>query len=287
MREHTFWFLMSWLWLIVSHCIVSPLQAMLLGQLIQDGTSYYSQMSLQTIGQEELDQLYWRIFILGLLVIFATFITAVTIHPYFFCVQHLGMKMRVASCNLVYQKSLRLSKAAMGHTTVGQIVNLLSNDVNRFDFGLVFIPYLVVAPLQAIIIVILLSKYYLGLAPTLAGFSVFILYLPFQAVMGKWFGTIREETAIRTDERIRLMNEIVPAMRVIKMYAWENSFAKLVDIARRREIKWIRARVILTSINESLYFISAKLIILICLITLVLLGYQLTAEAAFVTSTLR
>jgi len=174
----------------------------------------------------------------------------------------------------------------MGHTTVGQIVNLLSNDVNRFDFGLVFIPYLVVAPLQAIIIVVLLSKFYLGLAPTLAGFSVFILYLPFQALMGRWFGKIREETAIRTDERIRLMNEIVPAMRVIKMYAWENSFAKLVDAARRREVKWIKYRVILTSINESLYFISAKLIILICLLTLVLSGYQLTAEAAFVTITM-
>lgn len=104
--------------------------------------------------------------------------------------------------------------------------------------------------------------------------------------MGKWFGTIREKTAFHTDERIRLMNEIIPAMRVIKMYAWEKSFAKLVDIARRREVKWIRYRVILTSINEALYFISAKLIILICLITFVLMGYQLTAEAAFVTITL-
>lgn len=286
MRRHSFWFLMSWLWLIVSHCIVSPIQAMILGQLIQDGTQYYSLMNNPQTLQSDLDVLYWRVVIAGLLVIFATFITSITIHPYFFCVQHLGMKLRIASCNLVYQKTLRLSKAALGHTTVGQIVNLLSNDVNRFDFGLVFIPYLIVAPLQAIIIVVLLSRYYLGLVPTLAGFSVFLLFLPFQAIMGKWFGTIREETAIRTDERIRLMNEIIPAMRVIKMYAWEKSFAKLVDVARRREVKWIRYKVILTSINESLYFISAKLIILICLLTLVLLGYQLTAEAAFVTITM-
>lgn len=285
-REHGFWFLMSWLWLIVSHCIVSPIQAMILGQLIQDGSSYYSLMIDPNADQQDLNALYWRVVIAGLLVIFTTFITFITIHPYFFCVQHLGMKMRVASCNLVYQKSLRLSKAALGNTTVGQIVNLLSNDVNRFDFGLVFIPYLIVAPLQAIIIIVLLSRYYLGVGPTLAGFSVFILYLPFQAIMGKWFGTIREETAIRTDERIRLMNEIIPAMRVIKMYAWEKSFAKLVDSARRREVRWIRYRVILTSINESLYFISAKLIILICLLTLVGLGYQLTAEAAFVTITM-
>ncbi|KAG9509318.1 Multidrug resistance-associated protein 4, partial [Fragariocoptes setiger] len=285
-RQYSFWFLMSWLWLIVSHCIASPIQAMILGQLISDATEYYTLVGTPTATPEAITALYWRIFIQGLLVIGATLVITVTIHPYFYCVQHVGMKMRVASCSLIYQKSLRLSKAAMGNTTVGQIVNLLSNDVNRFDFGLVFIPYLIVAPLQAIIIVVLLSKYYLGLAPTLAGFSVFLLYLPFQALMGKWFGTIREKTAIRTDERIRLMNEIVPAMRVIKMYAWEKPFAKLVDIARRREVKWIRYRVILTSINESLYFISAKLIILICLITFVLLGYQLTAEAAFVAITM-
>lgn len=286
LRRHTFWFLMSWLWVIVSYCIVSPIQAIILGQLIQDGTSFYSISIGSDPNQTDLDDLYWRIVIAGLLVIITTFIQFITVHPYYFCVQHIGMKIRIASCSLVYQKSLRLSKSALTHTTVGQIVNLLSNDVNRFDIGLVFIPYLIIAPIQSVIIILVLSKFYLGIAPTLAGFSVFLFYLPFQALMGKWFGTIREETAIRTDERIRLMNEIIPAMRVIKMYAWEKSFAKLVDEARRQEVKWIRYRVILTSINESLYFVSSKLIILICILTLVLLGYELTAEAAFVTITL-
>lgn len=286
LRRHSFWFLMSWLWIIISYCVVSPIQAIILGQLIQDGTSYYSISIGTEPNQKDLNDLYWRIVIAGLLVIISSFIQFITVHPYYFCIQHIGMKIRIASCNLVYKKSLRLSKSALSHTTVGQIVNLLSNDVNRFDIGLIFIPYLIIAPIQSIIIIIVLSNYYLGLAPTLAGFSVFLFYLPLQAVMGKWFGTIREETAIRTDERIRLMNEIIPAMRVIKMYAWEKSFADLVDAARRAEVKWIRYRVILTSINESLYFVSSKFIILICLLTLVLLGYELTAESAFVTITL-
>lgn len=286
LRRNSFWFVMSWLWVMISYCIVVPIQAIILGQLIQDGTSFYSISIGPNPDQQDLDNLYLRIVVAGLLVIITTFIQFITVHPYYFCIQHIGMKIRIAICSLVYQKSLRLSKSALNHTTVGQIVNLLSNDVNRFDIGLIFVPYLIIAPIQSVIIILILSKYYLGVAPTLAGFSVFLIYLPFQAFMGKWFGTIREETAIRTDERIRLMNEIIPAMRVIKMYAWEKSFAKLVNAARCQEVKWIRYRVILTSINESLYFVSSKLIILICLLTLVLLGYELTAESAFVTITL-
>ena len=41
------------------------------------------------------------------------------------------------------------------------------------------------------------------------------------------------ETAKCTDERIHVVNEIVPAMRVIKMYAWEKAFANQIDLCRR------------------------------------------------------
>ena len=42
--------------------------------------------------------------------------------------------------------------------------------------------------------------------------------------MGKQFGKLRLKTAGKTDRRIRLMNEIVNGMKVVKMYTWEKSF---------------------------------------------------------------
>ena len=53
------------------------------------------------------------------------------------------------------------------------------------------------------------------------------------AWVGKQFGRLRVETASKTDRRIRLMNEIVNGIKVIKMYCWEKPFSLLVDEARK------------------------------------------------------
>ena len=43
----------------------------------------------------------------------------------------------------------------------------------------------------------------------------------------------RRKTAVHTDKRVGLMNEILSAMRVIKMYCWENMFGEAVCKVRR------------------------------------------------------
>lgn len=43
----------------------------------------------------------------------------------------------------------------------------------------------------------------------------------------------RNQTAVITDRRIRVMNEIIAGMKIIKMYMWEKPFAKVVSNIRR------------------------------------------------------
>ena len=113
-------------------------------------------------------------------VVAMTVLWILTHHNYFFSVRYTGMKLRVASCSLLYRKALKLSNTALGQTTVGQMVNLLSNDVNRFDQTFLQLHQLWAGPLQLVIITVLL---YQKIGPSaLVGATLLILVVPLQSI---------------------------------------------------------------------------------------------------------
>ncbi|XP_052777823.1 ATP-binding cassette sub-family C member 4-like [Mya arenaria] len=191
-------------------------------------------------------------------------ILAISHHPFFFGVQRIGMKMRLACCSVMYRKVLRLSEG-LAVTTKGQIVNLMSNDVKRFDRGLMYLHYLWVGPLQAIAILVIVWREF-GLS-TLAGFVVLLLLVPVQGWMGKLISKFSQKTARRTDERVRLMNEIIAGMRVIKMYCWEKPFGDLVKKVRREEIVMIWKKRILSAISTCNWVVGPRLMYFVVIVT--------------------
>ncbi|XP_059935774.1 ATP-binding cassette sub-family C member 4 isoform X2 [Mesoplodon densirostris] len=213
-----------------------------------------------------------------------TLVLAILHHLYFYHVQCAGMRLRVAMCHMIYRKALCLSNLAMGKTTTGQIVNLLSNDVNRFDQVTIFLHFLWAGPLQAIAVTILLWME-IGIS-CLAGMAVLIILLPLQSCIGKLFSSLRSKTAAFTDTRIRTMNEVITGIRIIKMYGWEKSFADLITSLRRKEISKILRSSYLRGMNLASFFVASKIIVFVTFTTYVLLGNVITASRVFVAVTL-
>ncbi|KAH9634096.1 hypothetical protein HF086_001298 [Spodoptera exigua] len=204
------------------------------------------------------------------------------VHPYMMAILHMGMKFRVACCSLIYRKSLRLSKTALGETTVGQVVNLLSNDVNRFDVAIIFLHYLWIGPLATVII-----TYFMWVEISWAavvGVGFMLAFIPLQAYLGKRTSVLRLKTALRTDERVRLMNEILSGIQVIKMYTWEKPFADLVAKARKREIKQIRATSYIRGVLTSFIMFTTRICLFCSILAYVLTYNVISAKQVFVVT---
>uniref|UniRef100_A0A674EUC4 Cystic fibrosis transmembrane conductance regulator n=1 Tax=Salmo trutta TaxID=8032 RepID=A0A674EUC4_SALTR len=254
--------------------VIKVIQPVFLGKLIQYFEKY---------DPDNMDALY-EAFGYAAGVCLSTLILAITHHLYFFHVQRSGMKMRVAMCHMIYKKALCLSSAAMGKTTTGQIVNLLSNDVNKFDEVTIFLHFLWVGPLQAAAVLGLL---WVEIGPScLAGMAVLVILMPTQTMFGRLFSKFRSKTAALTDNRIRTMNEVVSGIRIIKMYAWEKPFSALVNDVRRKEISKIMSSSYLRGLNMASFFAASKIIVFITFTVYVLLGNTISASRVFVAVSL-
>lgn len=77
------------------------------------------------------------------------------------------------------------------------------------------------------------------------------------------------------------MNEFIPAIKIIKMYCWENEFAKMINEARKKEIAKIKSGIYLFSVNLGLFYVTGKVVTYSCLIAYVLWGNILSAEIVF------
>jgi len=73
-----------------------------------------------------------------------------------------------------------LNQKALNEISTGQIVNLMSNDIARFDSSAIYLHYLYIGPLQAIIVTLILYFYVIG-PSCLAGMAILILFAPFQS----------------------------------------------------------------------------------------------------------
>ena len=193
---------------------------------------------------------------------------------------HIGMRVRAACCSLIYRKSLRLSRTALGETAAGKVVNLLSNDVSRFDMVSIFLHVMWTAPLSAIIITYFLfvSAGYAGLI----GIGIVFLIVPLQVYTGKLTSIYRLRTAVRTDERVRLMDEIISGIQVIKMYVWERPFAQMVSLARKAELDVIIKTSYIRGLFMTFQITTIRIAMFSTLVALVLFGDKLSADKVFV-----
>lgn len=187
--------------------------------------------------------LYYALGLAGLI-----FIKALTENNYFFYGFRMGRQVNAALTTAVYRKSLRLTPAARQESTVGEIVNLMQLDAKKIGQEYVPIMNNLWDGLYQIIGYTTAAFYYLGPAAGV-GLIVLISIMPLQLFFMRKFFMLRMMMVKSTDSRVKLVNEILQGIRVIKSYNWEKSFADTIESSRDKEMVKLRKLANISSIN--------------------------------------
>ncbi|KQS70504.1 multidrug resistance-associated protein 1 isoform X8 [Drosophila erecta] len=197
-----------------------------------------------------------------------------------------GLRIRTALINAIYRKALRISNSTKKESTVGEIVNLMAVDAQRFMELTTYLNMIWSAPLQ-----IALALYFLWqqLGPSvLAGLAVMIILIPVNGVIASRIKTYQIRQMKYKDERVKLMNEVLSGIKVLKLYAWEPSFEKQVLDIRDKEIATLRSTAYLNAGTSFLWSCAPFLVSLVTFATYVLIDENnvLDATKTFVSLSL-
>lgn len=226
----------------------------------------------------------WQGWLMVASLFLVAFLLAIFNSVYFKATFVVGFRIRTALISAIYRKSLRISSAAKKDTTVGEIVNLMSVDAQRFFELISYVHVLWSGPMIiGIAIYLIWQQLTFGV---ISGILVMILITPLSGIIAAKLRNLQVEQMKIKDERVKSMNEILNGMKVLKLYAWEPSFENLIKEIRERELVVMRKGAILNAGTYFVWTLAPFLVQLASYITFVLLGGTLTANKAFVSAAL-
>ena len=131
---------------------------------------------------------------------------------------HCAVFIRTAVSTLLFSKALTISASGRAQTSTGQVVNMMSNDTSQLQRFLQFFGFTLVAPIQIVIALVLIYQQ-VGNA-TWVGVGFMVLLVPVNGVVFAQVSKQRRKVLKYSDARVKMINEILSGIRIIKFYAW-------------------------------------------------------------------
>ncbi|KAL3847028.1 hypothetical protein ACJMK2_017964 [Sinanodonta woodiana] len=188
-----------------------------------------------------------------------------------------GVRIKGAASSLLFKKILKLR--GLKDKTVGQVVNLLSNDGSRIFEAASIASQLIAAPI--LLLYGLVYMFYLIGPFALVTFSTFLSFYPFMYVVTKMSAHFRRKCIVITDKRVRIMNELLTCIKLIKMYAWEKSFTQHISEIRADERAVLEKAAYTNSISRAVVPMVPVLAAVFTFLGYVMTGNDLTPAEAF------
>ena len=131
-----------------------------------------------------------------------------------------------------FSQALLLNKDTLLRFSTGQVIDLVSNDVQRIEGDTFQLFFLGIRSIVELLTVTFFLVYLIGWQAVM-GIILLCMCLPYVAGLSYAGAVLRLRTAAVTDHRITLINQVVSGIRAIKSNVWEDEYRGKIKNVRR------------------------------------------------------
>lgn len=131
-----------------------------------------------------------------------------------------------------FLQALLLNKDTLLRFSTGQVIDLVSNDVQRIEGDTFQLFFLGIRSIVELLTVTFFLVYLIGWQAVM-GIVLLCMCLPYVAGLSYAGAVLRLRTAAVTDHRITLINQVVSGIRAIKSNVWEDEYRGKIKNVRR------------------------------------------------------
>ncbi|KAJ2774929.1 hypothetical protein IWQ57_000607 [Coemansia nantahalensis] len=170
--------------------------------------------------------------------------------------QDLEVLLETNLVSSIYRKALVLSNDMRKEHDIGTIVSHVSVDAWRVTmFVSNWLYHTIMVPVRLFLAVYMLYRT-LGWS-VMVGVLAMVLSTPVSASVIRQMGAINRQLMAHVDSRMRVMNDVLSGIRIIKLYAWESPFIQRInDVRIGKELAIIRK---FGSLNALFSFVTSLL----------------------------
>ncbi|KDO33637.1 hypothetical protein SPRG_01607 [Saprolegnia parasitica CBS 223.65] len=193
---------------------------------------------------------------------------------------HIGCNVKTIFVDSVYLQTLALSSISKQHVSSGDVVAMATIDAEKMLQGFWLGIWSLVAPAMLLVIMILIGVE-LGMVTGLIGGAFMLLFMVAGYVSGTRVGAVKRRLLAVQAERVKLMNEVLQGIRVVKLYAWEKDMEAHISAVRAREFELIKTFQALRVLNTVTLFAAPLVTMAVVWVCYIGLGHDMDATKAF------
>ncbi|XP_050219930.1 ABC transporter C family member 3-like isoform X2 [Mercurialis annua] len=192
---------------------------------------------------------------------------------WYFMLQQVGIRMCAILVAMIYNKGLTLSCQSKQGQTSGEIINIMTVDVERIrEFSwYMHDPWLVIIQVGLALFILYKNLGLAAVATLLSTIVVMLLNYP----LGRLMENFQERLMESKDKRMKATSEVLRNMRILKLQAWEMKFLSKIVKLRKTETGWLRKFVYTSAIVSFVFWGSPTFVSVVTFGSCMLMGIPL------------